>query len=430
MKKLKFAGLIIGLMCFALCCAAFSQPVLAREIKVNVRIEGPVETIVDVKNYSVETGTNQGIISAATVFKQILTDSNIKYKVYDDYCYFTAIGKYGETKLGEYYIGWSYGINDEPVDNTKENVQVGNGDSLVMYYGDMRKAFPNYYLQLRNDGSVVLNLTYTGDNSKGVGVKDQPLANAVVYWDDQKYLTNHKGSVIIPPEYAIGGVHSLKVERFLPGVTLPTGEPCPDILRFPQGYTMEYINFGDLDGHKWARNYIYNLVYLGVIDGVSLGCFEPAGNLTRAQMVKMLCAMKGVDVAKYKGYSHFSDVSKDKWYSPYVNWAKENMVTDGVSQDRFGPDESISRQDFVTMLYRFSVQEGITLKSGDLAMEFSDAGEIKDYALEGVSALFGAGIIDGYRENGLSLFKPINLTSRAEAAKMLSVYYDDYMNDK
>lgn len=427
MKKRKLAGLILGIICFSFFLAAFTQPVLAQEIKVNLRIEGPVDTIVDVSDYPVETGIAQSTIPAADVFKQVLTDSNIKYKVYDEYCYFTSIGKYSETKIGDYYIGWSYGINGQPMDNTKENVQVRNGDSLVLYYGDMRKAFPSYYLQLRKDGSVSIKFTYTGDNGDMVGVKNQPLANARVCWDDKEFITNDNGVVVIPREYAIGGVHSLNVERFIPGVTLATGEPCPNVLRLPLGNTVEYINFGDLDNHQWAKNYIYNLVYLNVINGTSPDCFQPAGNLTRAQFVKMLCAMKGVDVAKYSGYTNFSDVPQNKWYTPYVNWAKENMVTNGIDKDRFGPDESITRQDFVTMLYRFSLQEDITLKTGELDVDFSDAGEIRNYALDSVNALLEAGIINGYKENGNTLFKPFNFTTRAEAAKMLSVYYDDYM---
>ncbi len=397
----------------------------AATIKVDVRVEGPEHTLVNVTDYAVNAELDYGFTTAAAAFRQVLSDANIQYQAYPTYCYFTEIDGYRETRINDVYLGWSYGLNGQPVDNKNKDVKVKDGDSLTLYYGDMRRAFPNYYLKINDDASITLIFTYAGDNANWQQVEKEPLAGATVYWDGQKYQTDAQGQVTIDTAYTAGGVHRLNVERYVPGLTLASGEPCPNVLRYAPDYTVEFINFQDLSYHRWAKDYIYNLVYLGVINGVTKSSFDPGANLTRAQLVKMLCAIEGDDIDEYRGYTVFYDVPVNQWYAPYVNWAKENNVTQGISSTEFGPDEPITRQDFVTMLYRYAQQSGVTLPDFAPTTQFIDAATISDYAIESVAAMCQAGIIQGYAEanQGYS-FRPRNFTSRAEGAKMLYLFYE------
>ncbi|MDO4542640.1 MAG: S-layer homology domain-containing protein [Bacillota bacterium] len=422
--------LLTGIICAFLGVFAVATPVSAGEISLNIRIEGPVDTIVAVKDYAIETEDNENTVTAGKAFQQVLKDSNIKNECYTDYCYFSKIGNYAESRINGYYIGWSYGINGKPIDNTRKNVKVANGDDLVLYYADMNRAFPDYYLEIGDDSSVTLTFSYSGDDSNGDSVTGAPLSNATVYWDGRKFTTDNSGRVVIPSAYAAGGSHSIQVERYLPGVTLATGEPCPNVLRYPAGKTVEYINFIDLSSAQWARTYIYNLVYRGVINGISADTFCPTENLTRAELVKMLCTIRGDDVNGYKGYSYFEDVAPGQWYAPYVNWAKDQNVTTGTSPETFGPDEPITREDFVTMLYRFTMTNGVNLGDNGKEANFADAGSISEHAVAAVSALCKADIINGYYEAGVFVFKPKAFTTRAEGAKMLSLYCSNYFDKK
>ncbi len=423
MKKVLLFGIALILSFSFL--GVFAEGILAASVKVDIRVEGPENTILELSDYSVKASDN-GKVTAASAFTAALKDSNIKFECFEDYCYFTVIDGYEEMRINGVYIGWSYGINGVPVDNDTKNAELKNGDSLVLYYGDMRKAFPSLYIQINEDNSISVYFTYSGDDSQWQHVEKAPLAGALVYWDGKRYLTDNNGKIVVPVAFAAGGEHSVSIRRYNQGITLPGGEKCPNLLRFPHDYTVSFINFTDLNNYIWAKKYIYNLVYLGVINGITADTFAPGDNLTRAQLVKMLCVIKGANIDKYKGYSYFKDVEKDDWYTPYVNWAWENSVTTGINFEEFGPNDPITRQDFVTMLYRFSVTEGIELGDSGVSSDFSDVDSISDYALESVEFMFKAGIINGYKDNGIFMFKPKNYTTRAEGAKMLAIFYEQY----
>ena len=89
----------------------------------------------------------------------------------------------------------------------------------------------------------------------------------------------------------------------------------------------------------------------GVIDGMTPTTFEPAGNVTRAQFVKMLALLQSADVSAYAS-GPFTDVPGDAWYARYVNWAAANAIVNGTSETTFDPNAAISRQDMAVMLYR------------------------------------------------------------------------------
>ena len=137
----------------------------AATIKVDVRVEGPEHTLVNVTDYAVNAELDYGFTTAAAAFRQVLSDANIQYQAYPTYCYFTEIDGYRETRINDVYLGWSYGLNGQPVDNKNKDVKVKDGDSLTLYYGDMRRAFPNYYLKINDDASITLIFTYAGDNA-------------------------------------------------------------------------------------------------------------------------------------------------------------------------------------------------------------------------------------------------------------------------
>ena len=82
----------------------------AATIKVDVRVEGPEHTLVNVTDYAVNAELDYGFTTAAAAFRQVLSDANIQYQAYPTYCYFTEIDGYRETRINDVYLGWSYGL--------------------------------------------------------------------------------------------------------------------------------------------------------------------------------------------------------------------------------------------------------------------------------------------------------------------------------
>ena len=138
------------------------------------------------------------------------------------------------------------------------------------------------------------------------------------------------------------------------------------------------------------------------IDGMTPTTFEPAGNVTRAQFVKMLALLQSADVSAYAS-GPFTDVPGDAWYARYVNWAAANAIVNGTSETTFDPNAAISRQDMAVMLYRYAQQYGIALPE-QTAAPFTDEGSVAAYALPAVQALHRAGVINGMPDGS---FRPL-----------------------
>ncbi len=168
--------------------------------------------------------------------------------------------------------------------------------------------------------------------------------------------------------------------------------------------------FSDLSGYEWAEESIINLANRGVINGVGDGLFNPGGNITREQFVKMLILALDIDVSS--DFTPFDDVDEGAWYAPYVSTAFKTGIVKGISINQFGVGSNITRQDMAVMIVRACELKGIALE-GSRDVEFDDAGEIADYAYEAVSILTSSGVINGVSEK---LMAPLELASRAQAA--------------
>ena len=102
-----------------------------------------------------------------------------------------------------------------------------------------------------------------------------------------------------------------------------------------------------------ASDYYYNAVLWAVENGITTGTsettFSPNESCTRAQCVTFLYRAVG-SAATAKAI--FTDVSADAYYAPAVDWAVEKGVTDGTSATTFSPDAVCTRAQIVTFLYR------------------------------------------------------------------------------
>lgn len=178
------------------------------------------------------------------------------------------------------------------------------------------------------------------------------------------------------------------------------------------------VIFKDIDHVAWARRAIETLYRLGIIKGKSEGVFEPEAQVTRGEFVKMLCTAMGLKETANMTVQ-YTDVPADDWCRSYIAAATQNGLVQGNPDGSFGKDEPILRQDIAVILYRALVKAGMSW-GGDEAEQFADADQIDDYALESAVRLRQAGIIDGVGENR---FAPKANASRAEAAKMIYMFY-------
>ncbi len=169
------------------------------------------------------------------------------------------------------------------------------------------------------------------------------------------------------------------------------------------------VQFTDIDGVAWANEAITALYDKKIINGRTEERFYPDDSITREEFVKMAVTACGFELIKTD--SPFADVAEDAWFKDYANTAFVNGLINGIGENLFGSGENITRQDIAVILYNAS-----KMPSGEAQITFTDENLIADYSKEAVRALASNKIINGRNDGS---FDPQGYATRAEAAKML-----------
>ena len=177
----------------------------------------------------------------------------------------------------------------------------------------------------------------------------------------------------------------------------PVGEPFLD------------VNEGD-----WFYDAVAYAYENGLMDGVGGNRFAPNSATTRAQLVTILYRMEGQPAVS--GDLPFTDVEAGTWYTNAVVWAAQNGIVNGVGDDTFAPGNDLTREQLVTILYRYAESKGYDVSaSADLA-GYPDGEEIQAYAREAMAWAVAENIIRGMEDDTL---KPAGNASRAQIATIL-----------
>lgn len=218
----------------------------------------------------------------------------------------------------------------------------------------------------------------------------------------------------------------LKVTSATAATTNDSGvipQTTPEAIRYAMALMrgIDVPQFTDVAEDAWYHDYVYDLVYRGVVNGMTATTYEPEGKLTRAQFVKLLaCSLADAETLKtYEGKHPFKD-SEGHWAEAYIAWAKDKGIVEGVSATEFDPEAPITREQMATIFGRYALKQGIELpKSENAAGSFPDADKISEYAREFVELMRIAGILNGYEDG---TFRPQGNATRAEAAKLFSLF--------
>ncbi len=174
------------------------------------------------------------------------------------------------------------------------------------------------------------------------------------------------------------------------------------------------LSYTDVTESRWSYPSIMYASEKGYMNGTGNGKFTPAGTMTRSMVATVLYRIDGAPVVEYSPV--FSDIPEGKWYTDAVIWAKEAGVVNGTSDTMFSPEGKITREQLVTMLYRFcGYCKYKTEVRADLT-GYSDSGKIHTYAADAFSWAVGAGLISGMTKTELS---PLTGATREQFATIL-----------
>ena len=161
--------------------------------------------------------------------------------------------------------------------------------------------------------------------------------------------------------------------------------------------------YSDAMGYVWDN---------GLMDSQSV----PSDPVTRAALVTALWRMAGrpaVDSAV-----SFTDVAEDATYAEAVRWAAGVKILED-STGSFGPEDSVTREEAIVLLYRYAQARGYDVSVGEDTniLSYADIADVSEGAMAAMQWACGAGIIQG--DSGGSLLEPLASCTYAQAASML-----------
>ena len=174
--------------------------------------------------------------------------------------------------------------------------------------------------------------------------------------------------------------------------------------------------FPDVTGRDWCYTQVMQAAKTGLMNGYADGRFGKNDPITRGQMVQILYNYYGEDCGTNSG---FSDVPASAWYAKAVTWASKKGVVSGYSNGTFGPDNQLTREQMVTILYNVADKPETNPSA---ISQYSDYRQVADYAADGFAWAVSNKVVSGTSSTTLS---PRGTATRAQVAVILVRYLEN-----
>ena len=267
-------------------------------------------------------------------------------------------------------------------------------------------------------------------------VQTEKAEHGTVKTSYEKTSSGTKVTITATPDagYEVGSVtvtdangNSVKVTKNADGTysfTMPASKvtvkvtfvPVAQQQACPQDSTCPLSAFTDTDPKAWYHDGVHYVLEHGIMSGMGDGLFAPNGTTTRAQLATILWNMEGR--RKVSGGISFNDVKSGDWYFDAVNWASAQGLILGyddanASGKVFAPNDALTREQLVTILYRYAKLKGIDVSASASLSGYTDAASVSSWAEEAMCWAVGNGLITGKTATTLN---PSDKASRAEIA--------------
>lgn len=178
-------------------------------------------------------------------------------------------------------------------------------------------------------------------------------------------------------------------------------------------------DFSDVRPSDWYSDAVNYVCENGLMNGTSDTMFSPNGTTSRGMIVTILYRLAGSPDMPESNWGYpYADVDAAAYYSMPVYWARMNNLVTGYSDDQFGPDDAITREQLAAILYRYANHLGLDTDTDfipDKYYDFSDYQSVSRYATNAMSWCVNKGIVNG--SDGK--LNPQGTATRAEVATML-----------
>lgn len=296
-------------------------------------------------------------------------------------------------------------------------------DGVSVYSGDFYTEFQNYLTGNGKYSPIIIHLDSYSSNGHFVLVTAQLSDN--VYQVVDPYLAQVWSMTIVQNS---DGTLTLTYTKSS-GSTVLTETTTLDAMRCIQYYNP------DAQIHETELYDIYDTVYedavntviaAGLFTGTAEGTFEPERSMTRQEVAMVFYRLAGTPEVDTSVPS-YSDYLEDPTFASALEWAVQAGIMSPNEDGLIYPTDNVSRQDFLTMLYRYEVKvAGNSTKEAIAALsDYSDRIELSTYAIIGMQWAVGSGLITSTSEEAM-LLSPRLAVTRGTAAIIMQRYLSNH----
>jgi hypothetical protein len=171
--------------------------------------------------------------------------------------------------------------------------------------------------------------------------------------------------------------------------------------------------FADVSASDWFYGDVKYVYTNKLFMGTSEIAFSPNQGMTRGMFATVLYRLAGEPA--YSEVSAFKDIPENEYYAIPVAWAAAQNLVKGYSDERFGPNDPVAREQMALILMNYALSTGLDVSDAADLSAFIDAESVSDWAERAVSWANAAGLLNG---SGGKLMPAGNAT-RAEVAAVL-----------
>ena len=207
------------------------------------------------------------------------------------------------------------------------------------------------------------------------------------------------GKVVVSGEFINSSIyHSENCDR---------GESCP------------IWRFNDTNAYAWYHDGVHYCIDDEIMVGYDDRIFKPDAPITRAMLVTMLWRLEGEPYVNY--LMQFEDVDLGQWYTEAIRWASSERIAVGYSSKEFGYNDIVTREQMITILYRYAQYKDMDVSVGEDTniLSYNDIFDVAEYAIPAMQWACGEGIVKG--DNGNLM--PKDSTTRSQFANILFRYF-------
>ena len=274
--------------------------------------------------------------------------------------------------------------------NKNNSVNVGSGEfrSAGTFVGNV---------VVNTDTTCVVTVEYNGiytvDKNDEITLPAAPSKSGYAFlgWSDGTTTYDARAAVTITANTTFTAVWVRHPDT--PYVPEPEQPEEPEVPAFP---------FYDVSTSAWYYSAVKYVYENKLMDGVDTYVFAPNDTLTRAMVWTIIARMSGVDTT-----------GGNTWYAKAQEWVITNGISDGEN-----PTAAITREQLVTMLYRYAQIKGYDVSVGENTniLSYVDATSISEYAMSAFQWACGSGLTEGDENGALT---PLATATRAQAAAMI-----------